>query len=138
LAGPSRVVHVTSAHQAFLLGEFCNGISSAVTLTPFPCLCPVSSHFIRQRTILFMAVFSPIQLIASIPPVTRFVTAATVLLSLCYIYPQWKSDAGYPVPYLTLVPGSSLFYPWTFFTSVFVETSIYEVRRCPHFQPNTP
>lgn len=85
-----------------------------------------------------MAVFSPIQLIASIPPVTRFVTAATVLLSLLYIYPQWKSDAGYPVPYLTLVPGSSLFYPWTFFTSVFVETSIYEVRCHPHLQPNTP
>jgi len=74
-----------------------------------------------------MAVFSPIQLIASIPPVTRFVTAATVSLSLFYIYPQWKSETGYPVPYLTLVPGSSLFYPWTFFTSFFVETSVYEL-----------
>jgi hypothetical protein len=85
-----------------------------------------------------MAVFSPIQLIASIPPVTRFVTAATVSLSLFYIYPQWKSETGYPVPYLTLVPGSSLFYPWTFFTSFFVETSVYEVRRHPRFQPNSP
>lgn len=75
-----------------------------------------------------MAVFSPIQLIASIPPVTRFFTAATVLLSLFYLYLQWKSETGYTVPYLTLVPGSSLFYPWTFFTSVFVETSVYEVR----------
>jgi len=74
-----------------------------------------------------MAVFSPIQLVASIPPVTRFFTAATVLLSLFYLYLQWKSEAGYPVPYLTLVPGSSLFYPWTFFTSVFVETSVYEL-----------
>lgn len=84
-----------------------------------------------------MAVFSPIQLIASIPPVTRFFTAATVLLSLFYLYLQWKSETGYPVPYLTLVPGSSLFYPWTFFTSVFVETSVYEVRRHPRSHPNS-
>jgi hypothetical protein len=84
-----------------------------------------------------MAVFSPIQLIASIPPVTRFFTAATVVLSLLYLYPQWKSEASYPVPFLTLVPGSSLFYPWTFFTSVFVETSVYEVRRHLCFKPNT-
>jgi len=74
-----------------------------------------------------MAVFSPIQLIASIPPVTRFFTAATASLSLFYLYLQWKNEATYPIPYLTLVPGSSLFYPWTFFTSVFVETTIYEL-----------
>ncbi|KAI0296257.1 eukaryotic integral membrane protein-domain-containing protein [Russula brevipes] len=74
-----------------------------------------------------MAVFSPIQLIASIPPVTRFFTAATASLSLFYLYLQWKNEAPYPIPYLTLVPGSSLFYPWTFFTSVFVETTIYEL-----------
>jgi len=74
-----------------------------------------------------MAVFSPIQLIASIPPATRFFTTATVLLSLLFLYLQWKNEATYPLPYLALVPGSSLFYPWTFFTSVFVETSIYEL-----------
>jgi len=74
-----------------------------------------------------MAVFSPIQLVASIPPVTRSFTAATVLFSLFYLYLQWKNETRYPVPYLTLVPGSSLFYPWTLFTSVFVETSIYEL-----------
>jgi len=74
-----------------------------------------------------MAVFSPIQLVASIPPVTRFFTAATASLSLFYLYLQWKNEATYPIPYLTLVPGSSLFYPWTFFTSVFVETTIYEL-----------
>jgi hypothetical protein len=76
-----------------------------------------------------MAVFSPIQLIASIPPVTRYFVAATFLFSLSYIYSQWRG-VGDPGPYLTLIPGSSLFYPWTFFFSVFVETSIYEV--CPH------
>ena len=77
-----------------------------------------------------MAVFSPVQLIASVPPLTRFFTLATLLLSLFYLYLQWKGDATYPLPYLTLVPGTSLFYPWTFFTSAFVETSIYEV--CCH------
>jgi hypothetical protein len=84
----------------------------------------------------FMAVFSPIQLIASVPPLTRFFTLATFLLSLFYLYLQWKSDATYPLPYLTLVPGSSLFYPWTFFTSAFVETTIYEVCCHPHSQLN--
>lgn len=94
--------------------------------------------FTPQRTPqLFMAVFSPVQLIASIPPVTRFYTATTVLLSFFYLYLQWKSETGYPVPYLTLVPGSSLFYPWTFFTSVFVETTVYEVCLYPSFQPNS-
>ena len=77
-----------------------------------------------------MAVFSPVQLLASIPPVTRTFTAATVSLSLFYLYLQWRIGPEYPTPYLTLVPGSSLFYPWTFFTSVFVETTIIEV--CPH------
>jgi hypothetical protein len=74
-----------------------------------------------------MAVFSPIQLVASIPPVTRTFAAATVSLSLFYLYLQWRLGPEYPTPYLTLVPGSSLFYPWTFFTSVFVETTIIEV-----------
>src|SRR6266849_9679349 len=83
-----------------------------------------------------MAVFSPIQLIASVPPFTRFFTLATFLLSLFYLYLQWKSDATYPLLYLTLVPGSSLFYPWTFITSVFVDTTIYEFCCHPHSQPN--
>src|ERR1700733_6342282 len=74
---------------------------------------------LHSTSLDFMAVFSPIQLIASVPPFTRFFTLTTVLLSLFYLYLQWKSDATYPLPYLTLVPGSSLFYPWTFFTSVF-------------------
>ncbi|KAF8899003.1 eukaryotic integral membrane protein-domain-containing protein [Infundibulicybe gibba] len=32
-----------------------------------------------------------------------------------------------PTPFLTLIPGQSIFYPWTFVTSVFVETSIFEL-----------
>jgi hypothetical protein len=93
-------------------------------------------YTLTRHSLDFMAVFSPIQLIASVPPLTRFFTLATVLLSLFYLYLQWKSEATYPMPYLTLVPGTSLFYPWTFFTSVFVETTIYEVCFHPHSQPN--
>ncbi|KAI0319788.1 eukaryotic integral membrane protein [Amylostereum chailletii] len=74
-----------------------------------------------------LLVGSPLQLIASVPPVTRAFTATTVVFSLLYLWMQWQSEDGRPIPYLTLVPGSSLFYPWTFLTSVFVETSIIEL-----------
>ncbi|KAJ7925962.1 eukaryotic integral membrane protein-domain-containing protein [Mycena leptocephala] len=49
---------------------------------------------------------SPLLFIASIPPVTRGFTAATIVSSLFY---------------------ACLFYPWTFVTSVLVETSIFEL-----------
>ncbi|THH13588.1 hypothetical protein EW146_g6652 [Bondarzewia mesenterica] len=70
---------------------------------------------------------SPLQLISSVPPVTRFFTAATAVSSLFYFWLRWKSGDGFSAPYLVLIPGSSLFYPWTFFTSVFVETSVIEL-----------
>lgn len=75
-----------------------------------------------------MAILSstPLQLVASIPPVTRAFTAATVVTSLLYYWLYWTS--GDALPYLVLVPGSSLFYPWTFVTSALVETTIFEVR----------
>jgi len=69
---------------------------------------------------------SPIQFISSIPPVTRGFTAATVLTSLLYLCLQWSQPDQAYSPYLTLVPGSSLFYPWTFLTSTLVETSVLE------------
>ena len=77
-----------------------------------------------------MAVLSsaPLQFIASIPTVTRAFTAATVFTSLVYYWLWWTADETFSVPYLVLVPGSSLFYPWTLITSAFVETSIFEVR----------
>ncbi|KAJ7070862.1 eukaryotic integral membrane protein-domain-containing protein [Mycena amicta] len=73
-----------------------------------------------------MAVLSsPLHFVASIPPVTRYFTAATLVSSLLYAYLSWT---GVPdAPYLVLVPGSSLFYPWTFVTSALVETSVLEL-----------
>ncbi|KAJ7103346.1 eukaryotic integral membrane protein-domain-containing protein [Mycena belliarum] len=73
-----------------------------------------------------MAVLSsPLLFIASIPPVTRGFTAATLVSSLFYAWLRWNGTVY--APYLTVVPGSSLFYPWTFVTSVLVETSIFEL-----------
>ncbi|KAI0706116.1 eukaryotic integral membrane protein [Cytidiella melzeri] len=76
-----------------------------------------------------MAVLStaPLQFIASIPPVTRTFTALTVVLSLLYYWLWWTSVENFSVPWLVLVPGSSLFYPWTFVTSAFVETTVVEL-----------
>ncbi|EGN93153.1 hypothetical protein SERLA73DRAFT_190033 [Serpula lacrymans var. lacrymans S7.3] len=74
-----------------------------------------------------MAILStPLQYLSSIPPVTRAFTAATICVSSLYFWIQWTGDTIY-VPYLTLVPGSSLFYPWTFATSALVEVSFIEL-----------
>lgn len=76
-----------------------------------------------------MAVLStaPLQFIVSIPPVTRAFTALTVVSSLLYYALWWTGGDDFSAPYLVLVPGSSVFYPWTFVTSAFVETTIFEV-----------
>jgi len=68
---------------------------------------------------------SPIQFLASVPPVTRAWTTATIVSTLLYFYVAHTTQNPY-VPYLTLVPGSSLFYPWTFLTSGLVEVSLIE------------
>ncbi|KAJ7597523.1 eukaryotic integral membrane protein-domain-containing protein [Mycena floridula] len=69
--------------------------------------------------------FSPLVFIQQIPPVTRLFTLGTLAFSILHAWLRW--NGGQSTPYLTLVPGSSLFYPWTFVTSVFVETTIVEL-----------
>jgi len=68
---------------------------------------------------------SPVQFIASVPPVTRGFTGLTVICSLLYFWLHLQNNES-STPYLTLIPGSSLFYPWTFLTSALVETSVFE------------
>ncbi|KAJ4485837.1 eukaryotic integral membrane protein-domain-containing protein [Lentinula aciculospora] len=68
-----------------------------------------------------------ITFIASIPTVTRYFTLATVAFSVVYAWLDWNSDGAKLFPYLVLVPGSSLFYPWTFVTSALVETTLWEL-----------
>lgn len=75
---------------------------------------------------------SPLQIITSTPPATRTFTALLISISLLYYWLQWQVSGdwlGRPqIPYLTLVPGISWIYPWTFLTSSFVEKSVIEVR----------
>ncbi|KAF8913111.1 eukaryotic integral membrane protein-domain-containing protein [Gymnopilus junonius] len=74
-----------------------------------------------------MAVLSsPLVLIQSIPPVTRAFTAATFLSSALYAYLCWKGLSSEAAYYMTVVPGSALYAPWTLLTSALVETSIFE------------
>ena len=70
---------------------------------------------------------SPVQYVASTPPVTRVFAAATVVLSLLYYWVSWSSNDPYAAPYLILVPGTSIFYPWSLLTAGLVETSVIEV-----------
>jgi hypothetical protein len=76
-----------------------------------------------------MAVLSsPLSLLLAVPPVTRAFTAATVILSSIYAWLWWSGLAQEGAPYITLVPGSALFHPWTLVISALVETSLMEVR----------
>lgn len=69
----------------------------------------------------------------NIPPVTRILVIVIVALSFLYNIARWRQLSDAPpadqpqviVPYLTLVPGQCLFYPWTFITSTFVERNIF-------------
>jgi len=69
---------------------------------------------------------SAVLFLTSIPPLTRAFTAATVISSLIYAWLCWSNGPDNTIPYLTLVPGSSLFYPWTLATSALVEISVFE------------
>ena len=86
-----------------------------------------SSHPSPKPTMVLLS--SPAAVIQSIPPVTRAFTAATVLSSALYAWLRWSGVES--TPYLTLIPGASIFYPWTFVTSALIETSLLEVRVRP-------
>ena len=70
---------------------------------------------------------TPLVLLQSIPPVTRAFSFATAVSTSLYAYLTWKgfeADASY---YMTVVPGTAIYAPWTLFTSALVEISIFEV-----------
>ncbi|EKM49247.1 uncharacterized protein PHACADRAFT_57407, partial [Phanerochaete carnosa HHB-10118-sp] len=50
---------------------------------------------------------SPLQLVQSIPPVTRAFTFATIITSLLFYWFWWTGDENFSAPYLVLVPGQS-------------------------------
>lgn len=76
---------------------------------------------------------SPVQYVASTPPVTRAFAAATFVLSVLYYWVSWSSNDPYAASYLILVPGTSIFYPWSFLTAGLVETTLIEVCDLPDF-----
>jgi hypothetical protein len=66
----------------------------------------------------------------NIPPVTRVALGALVVqsfLSAAIRYRQWTSTSDVVIPYLTLVPQLSLFYPWTFLSTTLVENNIFTI-----------
>lgn len=98
---------------------------TSVTLHRSTC---TASVLVRLQVITTMAVLSsPLVLIQSIPPVTRTFTLATIVSTATYAYLCWKGMAPEAARYMTLVPGSALYAPWTLFTSAFIETSTFEV-----------
>lgn len=78
---------------------------------------------------------SPWQYIASTPPATKVYSFLILALSaihfaLLFVVPH---DDGRPfTPWLTVIPGTSFWYPWSFFTASFVETSVIEVSTSAH------
>ncbi|KAK5091901.1 hypothetical protein LTR70_002998 [Exophiala xenobiotica] len=70
----------------------------------------------------------------NVPPVTRALILLTCSFSFVCAAARWNipltaedSTAEAPdrsIPYLTLVPSKSLYYPWTVLTSIFVEQNI--------------
>lgn len=86
----------------------------------------LDSASVRQRATMTI-LSSPIDYISSTPPVTRGFVAATILSTLLFYTVSWNAGQDLSA-YFVLVPGSSLFYPWTFFTAGLVEASLLEVR----------
>ncbi|KAH9486512.1 Transmembrane protein 115 [Psilocybe cubensis] len=83
-----------------------------------------------------MAVLSsPLVLIQSIPPVTRAFIGTTIVSSALYGYLCWNGMGAEASQYMTLVPGSALYAPWTLLTSAFVEVTIWEFAMTLIFVP---
>jgi len=67
----------------------------------------------------------------NVPPVTRALVLLTCALSFICAAARWNipttSEDPFPdrsIPYLTLVPSKSIYYPWTILTSTFVEQNV--------------
>jgi membrane associated rhomboid family serine protease len=72
----------------------------------------------------------------NIPPVTRFILILLLALSFLYTLGRYRKLPSTPnprnpakplVPYLTLVPVFSIYYPWTLLTATFVERNIFSL-----------
>jgi len=83
-----------------------------------------------------MALLStPLQTFQSTPPATKAIGLIILLSSLIFQYLYYVQAQASPVglvdtaatfPYIVMVPGSWMWYPWTIITSSFVETRVLE------------
>lgn len=71
---------------------------------------------------------------APIPPLTRAMIALLTTFSILNTivrYRSWSDRTDtwtgrkYHVPYLTIIPGVSIVYPWVFLTATFVEQNVF-------------
>ena len=82
--------------------------------------------------------------LVALPPATRALTAGLVALSTLFFFLRLSlaprdlksilgatGDNSLAFPWLVLVPGSVLWYPWTLITAAFVETNFIEVGPVP-------
>ena len=62
----------------------------------------------------------------NIPPLTRFLLILLIGLSLTYQSIRWRlqDHERELIPYLTIIPQLSLFYPWVYLTSSLAEQNI--------------
>ncbi len=68
---------------------------------------------------------TPLDTFHSTPPATR---AFVILVAVCSVgYQYYDYHHGSALPYLLLVPGSWIWYPWTILSSVLFEISFLEV-----------
>jgi len=69
---------------------------------------------------------SPLLYVAQTGIVTKCYAATILVLSLFHAYLRFTTPEP-STPYLTLVPGRSIWYPWTFLTAGLLETSFLEL-----------
>lgn len=70
----------------------------------------------------------------NIPPLTRFLLISCVALTICNAIIRPYTDLQAPLtrigvgaPYLSVVPGKSIIYPWVFVTAGFVEQNLFGI-----------
>lgn len=106
---------------------YCTGTIAYTDLSAF------QRTFTTRNVVAIMALLSsPLQTFMNIPPVTKAFTVITVLLSGTYLYLSSQAinhEDPNSLPYLVLVPGTGIWYPWTIITAGFVEIHIIEVRK---------
>lgn len=65
----------------------------------------------------------------NIPPLTRILVILLIGLSLTYQSIRWRLRAHERelIPYLTLIPQLSIYYPWVYLTSSLAEQNIFSL-----------